>query len=88
MENPEDKIICPLCGQNHVEEVFDTKEELIEHTANEFTTQIFEEFWRHRKEDFKNLSKREMAEEVFFQAIAEFMHNTLPDEPSEKEDKK
>ncbi len=88
MKSPEDKIACPHCGQEHVEEVFDTKEELVEHVANRFTTHIFEDFWKQRKEDFKSLSKREMAKEVFFEAIAEFIHNTLPDEPPEEEDLK
>lgn len=88
MENPKDKSACPHCGQEHEEEVFDTKEELVGHIADRFTTHIFEDFWRQRKEDFKSLSKREMAKEVFFEAIAEFIHNTLPNEPPEEEDLK
>ena len=88
MESPEDKMACPHCGQEHGEEVFDTKEELVEHVASKFTTHIFQDFWKSRKEDFKNLSKREMAEEVFFEAIAEFLHNSLSDEPPQEEELK
>lgn len=88
MTEEEHNSICPQHGKKNVETILDTKAEMIEYLANNFTNEIFTEFWKHRKEDFKDLSKKEIAEEVFFQAIAEFLHNIMSDEIPEEEEKK
>ena len=71
---------CPHCGQTHQKEMEDRKE-VIKIMAKKFTDELFKTFWKDQKEQLEILSKKELSEEVFFQAIAIFLDNTLPDKP-------
>lgn len=82
MVDKENKLICPHCGQSHEEEM-KNRREYIEITASEFTDAVFEDFWQDQKDTLKSLSKKEMAEEVFFQAISGFLDNSMPNNPNE-----
>lgn len=79
---PNDKDSCPQCGQTHEEEM-ENRQKVLEIITSGFTDEVFLDFWEDWKDDLKSLSKKEMAEEVFFQAIAGFLDNTLPDKPEE-----
>jgi competence CoiA-like predicted nuclease len=75
----ENKFICPECGEPIGEsKEFDTKEEFIDYSANAYTDHVFEHFWQDKKNKLKQLSKKEVAEEAFFQSIANFLHNFIP----------
>lgn len=56
-----------------------TKEEVVDILANQFTDDMFKDFWQERKEALKTFSKKEAVEEAFFEAIANLLHNILPD---------
>ena len=83
----EEELICPECGEplsEHMEE-FESKEEFIDSISNSYVDSVFEDFWNDRKKDLKQLSKREIAEEAFFQSITNFLHNYIPDKQKEKD---
>ena len=83
----EEELICPECGEplsEHMEE-FESKEEFINSISNSYVDSVFEDFWNDRKKDLKQLSKREIAEEAFFQSITNFLHNYIPDKQKEKD---
>ena len=84
-EKLESEILCPECGKPLIEcaKEYGSKEEMIEDLANTYTDSVFEDFWRERKDTLKQLSKKEVAEEAFFESVAVFLHNFIPDKPPE-----
>ena len=83
----ENRLICPECGEPLGEDrEFDKKEDFIKHLADNYTDHVFEHFWNDKKKELKQLSKKEIAEEAFFQSIANFLHNFIPDKKKEKDD--
>ncbi len=78
MEDSEDNPPCKFCGKKHEGELKD-RDETIEIMASSFTEEAFEDFWKSMKEELKSMSKKEMAEEIFFQAIRGFLNNFLPE---------
>lgn len=50
----------------HVDIPMDKMEELIpEHLTNSIMEEVFPDIWKERKEEFKAMSKRDLAEEMF-----------------------
>lgn len=83
----EEELICSQCGEplsEHMEES-ESKEEFIDSISNSYVDVVFEDFWKDKKEELKQMSKREIAEEAFFQSIANFLHNFIPDKKDEKD---
>jgi hypothetical protein len=78
MDDATNKEVCPHCGERHQEERFDTKEELVQFMATMMTKDMFEDLWKHQKKELKALPKKELAQEIFFQAAAQILHNTIP----------
>ncbi|MBI4151905.1 hypothetical protein HY496_02950 [Candidatus Woesearchaeota archaeon] len=74
---------CLDCGEIHEEA---TDSETAHNLAAHFTEEHFDHFWEMMKNDLKQLSKKELAEEVFFQAIAGFIAASW--EMKEKEESK
>ena len=66
---------CTDCGEVH-EEIKDPQE-IAGHIADSFTEECFEHFWERVKNELKQLSKKELAEEVFNQAVSGFILASL-----------
>jgi hypothetical protein len=86
-ENREEELMCPECGKPLSEhnKKFESKKEFIEGVSNSYVDSVFEDFWSQRKNDLKQLSKKEVAEEAFFESIANFLHNFIPDKQTSEE---
>ncbi len=61
MKKKEDKIICPDCREN----MFIKKEVSFEEAAYKVGEKNFEALWKSKKEEFKHMSKKELAETMF-----------------------
>jgi DNA repair exonuclease SbcCD ATPase subunit len=58
--------VCPNCGKHH--------EELsIDNMAEEFTDAIFPQIWKDSKKKLKEMSKKEIAEQMYFLGVRHFM---------------
>ncbi len=66
---------CTDCGEVH-EEIKDPRE-IANHIADSFAEECFEHFWEEMKNELKQLSKKELAEEVFNQAVSGFIVASL-----------
>lgn len=60
--------ICPHCGQNHALEDID-----FEQAAEEFTDAFFGNIWKESKEELKEMSRKEVAEQMYFLGILHYM---------------
>ncbi|MDO8508403.1 MAG: hypothetical protein Q7S27_01835 [Nanoarchaeota archaeon] len=86
MEN-DDEIICPDCGEplaEHIDKSGNT-DEFVDYISNSYTNLLFEDFWNERKHELNQLSKKEIAEEAFFQSIANFLHNYIENRLEDEE---
>ena len=63
------KDICPDCGQIHDEKF----EELAEIMAETFTTHAFPVIWKELKNKTKEMTKKELAEEMFHLGAIEIL---------------
>ena len=63
MEEENNNVICPKCG-----EPFEKHNiaELAEMTAAGITNQEFPNIWSKKKQELKQMSKKELAEEMYF----------------------
>ena len=61
MEEKEDKIICPDCGES----MSVKKEVSFEEAAYKVGEKNFEALWKSNKKEFKQMSKKELAETMF-----------------------
>lgn len=82
MDDKEHHINCPDCKSDLAPM---SKKEFVNHLAGKITDVVFEEFWKDQKSILKHLSKKEFAEEVFFQAVALTLENSLPDVEHQEE---
>lgn len=67
------EISCKGCGKIH--EVDD-----LAHFAESYADEFFEEVWKQGKNDLKSMSKKEVAEQMYFLGIKHFMeevHHSL-----------
>lgn len=91
----ENKYICPECGKIHNDE-FDLVTELAEKTSLKFTEEAFPYVWKEAKKELKEMSKKELAKEMFcegaFQMMLSFTDTmdeafNMPKKLKEKENK-
>ena len=82
----EDKDICPECGCIHEE---DSLHELAVITANSLTREVFPKFWNDAKNQVKELSRKELAGEMFHAGAINMLYGymKLMDELAKKEKK-
>lgn len=59
---------CPHCGQHH-----DFNEVDHEDAANDFTDTFFDKVWKNNKQELKEMSKKEIAEQMYFLGVFHFM---------------
>lgn len=64
----DEESICPHCGQNHALEDID-----LEQVASDFTDAFFGKVWKESKEELKEMSKREVAEQMYFLGALHYM---------------
>ena len=64
----DDEKICPHCGQNHGIEDID-----LEQAAEDFADAFFGEVWGQGKEELKEMSKKEIAEQMYFLGAFHYM---------------
>jgi hypothetical protein len=63
---------CPQCGQTHDKEL-DNMTDLAVLMAESFTTVAFPELWKDAKEDIKQMSKHELAKEMFYTGAVQML---------------
>ena len=78
----EHKEKCTDCGEIH-EEIKDPRE-IAGHIASSFTEECFSDFWEEMRGELKQLSKKELAQEVFFQAVSGFITASLAQREEEE----
>lgn len=64
---------------------------LVENAAAAFTDEFFQKIWKEEKDGLKGLSKKEIAEEMYYRGIVDFIlenKKNLPDYPEYDEDAK
>jgi len=89
MEN-KDKEICPSCNQVHEE---DNLHELSVITADSMVKEVFPKFWNDVKNQVKDLSKKELAKEMFRSGAINMLYgymrlmNEISDKHNNKEEK-
>tara|TARA_Y100000034_G_scaffold133715_1_gene200034 strand:+ start:1926 stop:2183 length:258 start_codon:yes stop_codon:yes gene_type:complete len=62
----EKDIACPNCGKKHEFDEF-------EDAAEDFSNLYFEHIWKQGKSNMKNMSKKEVAEQMYFLGVKHFM---------------
>lgn len=70
------KDVCPECGKMHNYND-DSLLELARLSAEPFTDKTFPDFWQVRKEELKQLTKKEIAEEAFFSGAMSMLHTYM-----------
>ena len=56
--------ICPHCGQSH-----NFTDPDFEQAADNFTDLFFDEVWREGKQEIKEMSKKEIAEQMYYLGV-------------------
>jgi hypothetical protein len=64
----ENEKICPQCGQIH-----DLEEDDLNQVAEDFTESVFEKIWSENKEELRDMSKKELAEQMYFLGVLHYM---------------
>lgn len=67
---------CSQCGQKHDEQL-DEMTDLAILLAGSFSEIAFPELWKEAKEDIKELSKREIAEQMFYTGAVQMLTTYL-----------
>lgn len=60
------KVICKGCGKVH-------KFDDLSHFAESYSDEFFPAIWKEGKNDLKNMSKKEVAEQMYFLGVKHFM---------------
>ena len=89
MEN-NDKEVCPSCNEVHEE---DSLHALSVMTVDSMVKEVFPKFWNDAKNQVKDLSKKELAEEMFRSGAINMLYgymklmNEISDKHHNKEEK-
>jgi hypothetical protein len=63
------ELSCPDCGKRHELDKF-------EEAAESFADQLFEDIWKQGKSQLKEMSKKEVAEQMYYLGVKHFMEET------------
>ena len=74
--------ICPDCGEPFDKHDFDKfndedLEKFSEDMAKEFTKEAFPQIWRNEKEGLKEMSRKDVCEEMFFRGAVEMLYSYI-----------
>tara|TARA_Y100000310_G_C20153967_1_gene566055 strand:+ start:193 stop:453 length:261 start_codon:yes stop_codon:yes gene_type:complete len=69
MIDEDKKVHCIHCGGDH-------EMDEISAAAEEFADTYFEHIWKQGKSDLKDMSKREVAEQMYYLGVKHFMEET------------
>ena len=80
-----DKKVCPLCNEVHEENDLHAISVM---TADSMVKEVFPKFWNDAKSEIKDLSKKELAEEMFRSGAINMLYGymKLMNEISDKHD--